>query len=274
MPTHHIPAGDAFVAGDTAPTVRTKLNDNLAWAAAQMQGIEDRLETSLTTLAGSGVLVGLTASPGDGLSVDVAPGSALLGHLVTRATEAIGIAVAAEDDNYVYLLQDGTVTTNTTGLPPPAQASLLLAIATADTDNVTAVDNDPPGRPRLTLNTAGFTTLIDAGTVTVGADRLGHDLLVPCDAVLNAVRLHARTAPAGADLIVDLNRNGTSVWSTSPAQRLRIADGETAGLQTHFDAPTIAAGDRLTIDVDQVGSLNPGSGLTLAIELRLAGLSL
>jgi len=274
MPTRDIPPGDAFVAGDTAPTVRTKLNGNLAWAEAQMQGIEDRLEGCLAAIAGSGVLSGLVVSAGGGLSVEVSAGAAIIGHVVTKPAAATGVAVAAEAESFVYLLQDGGFATNATGAPPTGQASILLAAVTADADSVTAVDNEPPGKERLGLGASGLSAIVDAGTVTVGADKLGADLLVPFDAILNAARLHARVAPTGADLIVDLNLNGASLWAASPDRRVRLADGETAGLQTRFDAPAVSAGDRLTVDVDQVGSTTPGSGLTLAVEFRLAGLSL
>lgn len=273
MPTRAIPPGEAFLAGDTAPTVRTKLNGSLDWALAQMQAIENRLEAALAGLAGAGVLTGLTVAPGDGLSVQVAAGSALIGHLVTRAAAAT-VAVTAEAECYVHLLQDGSFATTATGTPPAGQASILLATVTADGDSVTAIDNEPPGKERLGLGVTGLSATVAAGSASVGADKLGADLLVPFDAVLNAARLRARVAPTGADLIVDLNLNGASLWAASPDRRVRIADSGTAGLQTRFDTFAVSAGDRLTVDVDQVGSVTPGSGLTLAIEFRLAGLPL
>ncbi len=149
MATKDIPAGTAFVSGDTAPVVRTKLNDNLVWADEQLQGIEDRLEQGLIELVGVGVLRGLAVSPGEGLSVSVAPGAAFLGVVVVVAT-TVTAAVPAGEESTVYLLQDGSLVASTSG-PPTEQAALMLATVVTDLAGVVSVDNDPAGKPVLGL---------------------------------------------------------------------------------------------------------------------------
>lgn len=151
MATKDIPSGSAFVSGDTAPTVREKLNANLAWAEEQAQGVEDRLEGAIGVLVGTGVVTGLAVAPGNGLSVDVGAGVAVLGFAVARSAAQTGIAVAASATNHVFLRQDGGFETNTSGAPPTGMASLLLATALVGESAVISVDNDPAGKPKLSL---------------------------------------------------------------------------------------------------------------------------
>lgn len=77
---------------------------------------------------------------------------------------------------------------------------------------------------------------------------------------------NVKTAPSGAAIIVDININGTSIWNTTPANRLTIADAATSGTQTSFDTTALSEGDILTIDIDQVGSTTAGSDLTVTLK--------
>jgi len=147
--TRDIPSGTEFASGDTAPAVREKLNANLGWSEDQMQGIEDRLEGGLRELIGDGVVSGLSVSAGTGLSVNVADGRAMVGHVVVKSLVTTGIAVAPNATSKVYLLQDGTFYTTAGSDPPGSQPSVLLASAVADGSGVTSVNNDPPLKPKL-----------------------------------------------------------------------------------------------------------------------------
>ena len=75
-----------------------------------------------------------------------------------------------------------------------------------------------------------------------------------------------KTGPTGADLIIDINKNGTSIWNSTPANRLKIVAGATSGNEISFDTTALIEGDILTIDIDQIGSTVGGADLT--IELR------
>lgn len=75
------------------------------------------------------------------------------------------------------------------------------------------------------------------------------------------------TAPVGATLILDINKNGTSVF-TAQGNRPIFADG---GLVSSTTAPTTAqntfiAGDVISIDCDQIGSGTAGADLSGYIE--------
>lgn len=72
------------------------------------------------------------------------------------------------------------------------------------------------------------------------------------------------TAPTGASVIFDVNKNGTTIFTTQ-------ANRPTITASSHLDAISIPAvtsiggGDYLTIDVDQVGSTIPGSDAVIKV---------
>jgi hypothetical protein len=78
--------------------------------------------------------------------------------------------------------------------------------------------------------------------------------------------LNVKTAPTGASLIIDINKNGTSIWNTNQPNRAVITAGNTSGSGTSFDTTSLAEGDILTVDVDQVGSTVSGSDITLTLR--------
>jgi hypothetical protein len=89
------------------------------------------------------------------------------------------------------------------------------------------------------------------------------------DMTLIGVRAAVGTAPTGADLIVDVNLNGTTVYTTQ-GNRPTISDGSTSSTETVPDVTAVAAGDLLSVDIDQVGSSTAGSDLVVAIEFQEA----
>lgn len=74
-------------------------------------------------------------------------------------------------------------------------------------------------------------------------------------------------APTGASVIVDVNKNGTTVHTTQ-GNRATIAASTFVDAATDVEVNTLADGDYLTVDIDQVGSTLPGEDLTVVIRLR------
>ena len=89
------------------------------------------------------------------------------------------------------------------------------------------------------------------------------------DMTLIGVRAAVGTAPTGADLIVDVNLNGTTVYTTQ-GNRPTISDGSTSSTETVPDVTAVSAGDLLSVDIDQIGSSTAGSDLVVAIEFQEA----
>lgn len=82
---------------------------------------------------------------------------------------------------------------------------------------------------------------------------------------IKASLAYASTAPTGADIIIDLKKNGVSIHSNA-ANRLVIPSGSNKGELIFDVTPTFDRGDRIHYDVVQVGSTEAGSGLTVQLE--------
>lgn len=82
-----------------------------------------------------------------------------------------------------------------------------------------------------------------------------------------------KTASTGADIIIDIEKSTddgatwTSIWNTTPANRLTISATNREGTQTSFDTTAVSAGDYLRVAVDQVGSTATGADLTIQVTL-------
>lgn len=81
---------------------------------------------------------------------------------------------------------------------------------------------------------------------------------------ITQVHLRVYEPPTGASLIVDINNNGTTIF-TNQDHRATIVAGAYSGYTTTIDLPIWGAYDELTADIDQVGSGEAGSNLVITI---------
>ena len=124
-----------------------------------------------------------------------------------------------------------------------------LANGTADTDAATRVQGD-----------VFLIPFQISGTLAVATDQIGRFYL-PFAVTFVEVFVRVITAPTGADLQLDINKNGTTLWGTTPANRPIITAAGTTDSVTTFDTTTGADGDYLTVDIDQIGSTVAGADL-------------
>lgn len=103
-----------------------------------------------------------------------------------------------------------------------------------------------------------------AGAVTVQEGRLR--LYFEEDGQIERVRVSAGIAPSGADLVVDVNVNGSSIFADALPT---VVAGENTGLVNLPTPLAVSEGDYLTIDVDQVGSTTPGADVVVQIWVRV-----
>lgn len=74
----------------------------------------------------------------------------------------------------------------------------------------------------------------------------------------------ANTAPTGAAIVVDVNKNGTSFYGT--ATKPQVAVSTNGGVLAAPDTgTTLADGDYVTVDVDSVGSTVAGADVTIGV---------
>jgi hypothetical protein len=164
------------------------------------------------------------------------------------------------------------------------QASTAFDAAGAATTAVAGIPNDgTAGTPsRRTLGTGAqqaaagnhqhtatqeLTAFSKSGALTVGAGVSRLPIGAACTVV--NVRAMVGTAPAGSAVTVDVNKNGTTLFTTQ-GNRPSIAAGANASGAAVPDVTALAAGDYLTVDVDAIGSGTAGSDLTVIITVTRA----
>lgn len=84
---------------------------------------------------------------------------------------------------------------------------------------------------------------------------------------IRSVRATVNTAPTGAALIVDVNRNGTTIFGTQANRPTIAAAAKTSGKMTGMSVTTIPDGQSITVDVDQIGSTIAGADLVVQIDI-------
>ena len=184
------------------------------------------------------------------ITVDIATGEA-----ETIGTGPLGVTV----DRIIYPqptvhAESPNVSIGVPGSPGPAGEDGAIGA-----DGVPGPDG-PPGPP----GPAGQTIIAPfsaAGALTVQVFPLR--LYAAQAFTITSIRASVGTAPTGSSLIVDVNKNGTTLFTTQSARPTIAAGTNTA---TTVPAVTsVAAGDYLTVDVDQIGSSNAGSDLTVQV---------
>lgn len=123
---------------------------------------------------------------------------------------------------------------------------------------------------QLYINTHTRSQLPFADTraaVTPGVGTMGLPNAMGRALTITEVALYAQIAPTGDDLVVDVNRNGTTIF-TDQAHRPRVPAGAFSGMTTAIDNAAFAQGDVLTVDIDQVGSSGAGGHLTVVVTVQ------
>jgi len=107
------------------------------------------------------------------------------------------------------------------------------------------------------------------GDQTAGSNMSAY-VVVPFEGTITRSVAYAKTAPTGANMIFDINKNGTTIWTTQ-ANRLTVTAGSTSASQTSFDVIAVTSGDALSLDVDQVGSSTAGGDVTVQLNITFIG---
>lgn len=93
--------------------------------------------------------------------------------------------------------------------------------------------------------------IFNLGLATVGIKQ--GQALIPGAFTISKAKIYGDEVPTGASLIVDVNKNGTTIFTTQ-ANRPEIAIGEHSDDSGSPNITSVAEGDRLSVDIDQVGS--------------------
>ena len=97
---------------------------------------------------------------------------------------------------------------------------------------------------------------------------------IPAACQVKRVDATVTVAPTGANMLIDVNEcssptSCTSLWPNSQSDRLKILAGATSGYQvSYFEDQTIALGNYIGFDLDQVGATVAGSNLTVTLVCK------
>jgi hypothetical protein len=129
-------------------------------------------------------------------------------------------------------------------------------------------DDDHTGYAKETerLIVADFS---QAGTLTVGTGVFRWYNDFGAALTIKEVRASVGTAPTGSSLIVDVNENGTTIFSGG-TDRPEIAISGFTDTTTGMSDTSLADGNYLTVDIDQIGSTIAGANLTVQVWMSPA----
>lgn len=105
-----------------------------------------------------------------------------------------------------------------------------------------------------------------AGPLTVGIGTIGYPIKGGTFTILT-VAARLSSPPTGSSAIVDVNKNGTTIFGNQSYRPTFAAGDRDAVVGTHT-VSQVTDGDVITIDIDQIGSGSPGSYLTIVIRLQ------
>lgn len=94
-----------------------------------------------------------------------------------------------------------------------------------------------------------------SGVSLVGEDQI--EFMLPIAITVTNVFVKVDTAPTGTNMIVDINKNGTTIFTTQTGRPI-ILSGQFIDTSETPDITAYAQNDILGISVDQVGSTVPG----------------
>lgn len=101
--------------------------------------------------------------------------------------------------------------------------------------------------------------------VRVGTHRLYNDSGKTW--TVTSIRASVGTVSTGSSIILDVNKNGTTLFTTQANRPTIAASANTSGKVTNMNITTVADGDYVTVDIDQIGSTTPGGDLTVQLEI-------
>lgn len=139
--------------------------------------------------------------------------------------------------------------------------SRLEALATRVGAEIKALRAEEVARVR-SLEAHDF-SMVGTLTVKVGNGRIP---IIGGTFTITNVAARVTTAPTGASVLIDVNKNGTTIYGTQSNRPTIAAAGTLATVGSH-SVTTVTDGDYLSVDVDQIGSTVAGADLVVTIRL-------
>lgn len=135
---------------------------------------------------------------------------------------------------------------------------------TAETNAETAASAAAASAALAAMDQLGIAVSDENSLLVAGMAKI--TFRMPYPMTLTAVRANVNTAPTGSTLIVDINRNGTTVLSTKLSIDAGEKTSQSAATPPVISVSALSDDDEITIDIDQVGSAVAGKGLKVWLK--------
>lgn len=204
-------------------------------------------------------------------------------RVVVSVFDAAGTreALRAQSDgaNAVVAIGGAVTTAKLKVAPDVDQATLeLWRFGSSQTAPLVALKDETGSTNLMLVDRRGYFAPSGMGFFVSGNAVLGQlanvTLVIPSACVLEWAHAHAESGPTGDDLVLDIIREPAagggygSIFSIGT--ELTIDDGDTEGETTTFATSTFVRGDKLKLDVLNIGSTAPGAYVivTLAFQMK------
>lgn len=197
---------------------------------------------------------------GDASSSEVVKGDdTRLSDARTPLAHALTHASAGSDPVTVSQSQVTNLAADLSAKLNSSEKGAASGVATLDSGSRVPVAQIPDQTKRKVLPYSQAGSL----SATAGTHRLYNDSGFAWTVV--SVRASVGTAPVGQSIIVDVNVNGVTIFTTQANRPAITAATNSSGKVTNMDIVTVNDGDYLTVDIDQVGTTTSGSDITVQI---------
>lgn len=168
-------------------------------------------------------------------------------------TDFIGMTISERDSNTLQLYADQS-------------AGYMMQLRNRGSGKGWGISDDGTTNQKITdtFQWAFYVT----GAQTTGTDKAAY-FQTPEKARIDEVRIHLGTAPTGATFIVDVNDDGTTIFTTQSNRPTIAISATDATSGTPNGGTAVAKNSVLTIDVDQIGSTIAGSDLVVFVRGRI-----
>lgn len=141
--------------------------------------------------------------------------------------------------------------------------SELTELTTPAGEDLLVIVDDPTGTPvtkkikieNLPFGSGGKYQFIIPGTISTGTNVAG-TWFAPEDINIDSVSVYVNTAGATGATTIDVNKNGTTIFTTQ-GNRPSLSDTATVDTGNVPDVTSVAASDKITIDIDAVTTTAP-----------------
>lgn len=109
--------------------------------------------------------------------------------------------------------------------------------------------------------------LVKKGDLETGTDVSPAPIPAYCSGKIKEVYVYVKTVSAGSSIIVDVNKNGTTIFTTQ-SKRPEISAGNHSDTSDEPDVTSFVKNDLFTFDIDQVGSTTAGADIIVLIRFE------